>query len=104
MTFFHIGLIRAGEGGGGRSVVDERYVTLGGVTVQRYKGMGGVKFSGKKRYVTLECPFPTRLLTFINCSCFAGAVFSLSRSAMRKCESILLPSQMTLKEVIVLAR
>ena len=44
-----------GEGWG---AVDERYVTLGGVyhpalrSVTR--GWGGVKFSGKKRYVTLE--------------------------------------------------
>ena len=50
-TFFHIGLR-------GRGVVDEHYVTLGGCTVQRYEalqgGGGGVKFLGKKRYVTLE--------------------------------------------------
>ena len=44
--------------GGGGGSVDERYVTLGGCTVQRYEALqgvgGGVKFSGKKRYVTLE--------------------------------------------------
>ena len=42
----------------GGGAVDERYVTLGGCTVQRYEALqGGVKFSGKKRYVTLECPY-----------------------------------------------
>ena len=40
----------------GGGAADERYVTLGGCTVQRYKGVGVVKFSGKKRYVTLEWP------------------------------------------------
>ena len=37
-------------GGGGGGAVDERYVTLGGCTVQRYEalqGGGGVSFSGK---------------------------------------------------------
>ena len=49
-----------GRGGGGEGAVDERYVTLGGVyrpalrSVTR--GWGGVKFPGKKRYVTLEWP------------------------------------------------
>ena len=40
--------------------IDERYVTLGGgggsvpsSVTKRYKGVGGVKFSGKKRYLTL---------------------------------------------------
>ena len=50
--------------GGRGGAVDERYVTLGGCTVQHYRGQhyealqggGGVKFSGKKRYVTLEWP------------------------------------------------
>ena len=46
--------------GKGVDVVDERYVTLGGgvpsSVTKRYKGVGGVKFSGKKRYVTLERP------------------------------------------------
>ena len=46
--------------GGGGGAVDERYVTLGGVyrPVLRSvtRGCGGVKFSGKKRYVTLEWP------------------------------------------------
>ena len=46
--------------GGRGGAVDERYVTLGGCTVQHYEalqgGVGGVKFSGKKRYVTLEWP------------------------------------------------
>ena len=46
------------KGGGGGSAVDERYVTLGGCTAQHYEALqgGGVKFSGKKRYVTLEWP------------------------------------------------
>ena len=50
-------------GGGGGGAVDERYVTqrlaLGGVpssVTKRYKGVGGVKLSGNKRYVTLEWP------------------------------------------------
>ena len=47
-------------GEGGRGVVNECYVTIRGCTIQRYEalqgGVGGVKFSGKKRYVTLEWP------------------------------------------------
>ena len=39
MAFFHIGLMGAGEGGEG--VVEERYVTLGGYTVQRYEALQG---------------------------------------------------------------
>ena len=49
-----------GGGGGGGGAVDERYVTLGGgvpsSVTKIYKGWGGVKFSGKKRYVTLGWP------------------------------------------------
>ena len=46
---------RAGGGGAGKGdAVDERYVTLGGCTVQRYKGVGGCQVYRKKRYVTLE--------------------------------------------------
>ena len=48
-----------GEGWGG-GAVDERYVTFGGgwpsSVTKRYKVVGGVKFSGKKCYVTLEWP------------------------------------------------
>ena len=57
-----------GGGGGGGGAVDEPYVTLGGVyrpalrSVTR--GSGGVKFSGKKRYVTLEWP-PSQITFFL---------------------------------------
>ena len=49
-----------GWGGNGGGAVADRYVMLGGVyrpalrSVTR--GWGGVRFSGKKRYVTLEWP------------------------------------------------
>ena len=52
-----------GGGGGGGGVccaVDERYVTLGEVYRSALRshtiGWVGVKYSGKKRYVTLEWP------------------------------------------------
>ena len=59
-----------GEGwgvGGGGGAVDERYVTLGGgCTIQRYEALqGGVKFSGKKRYVTLEWPLSRLLIRVV---------------------------------------
>ena len=47
------------EGGGGCRRRALRNAWGGGVpssVTKRYKGVGGVKFSGKKRYVTLEWP------------------------------------------------
>ena len=42
----------------GGGAVGERYVTLGlpSSVTKRYKGVGGAKLSGEKRYVTLEWP------------------------------------------------
>ena len=44
----------------GGAWLGERYVTVGGgvrsSVTKRYEGVGGVKFTAKKRYVTLEWP------------------------------------------------
>ena len=63
---FYTGGGSGGGGGGGAreggGAIDERYVTLGGCTAQRYEalqgggGGGGSSFPEKKRYVTLEWP------------------------------------------------